>query len=133
MSAEVALGVEYAIEAGIIFAKSELTTSLTASYAYQWSQTYTVSESITVTCDRLPDGSTDFQQVCLYQMQMYTEEEGNPGNSVTWNPSYTICTSSNEPPLCPPGVLCLNNECTECDWEGAGVEVPEEPSKKKEL
>ena len=114
------------------FATTTLTTDLSSNYATTWSNSYSVSKTVKVKCKQLPDGSTNFELIGLYQMKMETEEEGNPAQNVTWNPSYFLCADSTVTPICPPGIKCLNNSCTECDWDGE-VELPEDLSMKTEL
>ena len=109
ITAEMAMSIGLEIAATVPFGSVTASAGFSASLSKTWSNTYTESNTYTVTCSK--DGR--FNQ-CLYQLQVESSSKA-PKNDVKWKTAYTQCTDpGDEPPKCMPGMECADADCSVC-------------------
>ena len=114
ISTSMAFEISSTIEAGVIFAKTELSTSVSTSLSHEWEESQSVTKEITFTCDYYDSGK-EFTRGCMWQLEINTKRTTNE-DPLNWSPLIVKCTSNNEAPKCPPFTQCKDDECTMCDY-----------------
>ena len=113
ISTSMALEISNTIEAGVIFGKAEVSTTVSTSLSNEWEESQSATKEITFTCDYYDSGK-EFTRGCMWQMQLNTKQTTNQ-DPLQWSAQIVKCTSNHEAPKCPPFTQCKDDECTVCE------------------